>query len=128
MLTNKTAFLLGKHVWLILDFFLVLTRIPNWIRIMMCPNPNSKHWWVASIIPSKNNAGGILILRNSVFNWILRNFSEFRHLIPAELKISVKFPPKFCWTEFRSTILISAYYYLSTLLLFNYVSNCHFLN
>ena len=35
-----------------------------------------------SIIPSKNNPGGILILRNSVINGILGNFKELRNLIP----------------------------------------------
>ena len=44
-----------------------------------------------SIIPSKNNFGGILILGNSVFNGFLRNFTEFRNLIPAELKNYVKY-------------------------------------
>ena len=44
-----------------------------------------------SIIPSKNNFGGILILWNSVFDGIPQNFMEFGSLIPAESKYSVKF-------------------------------------
>ena len=44
-----------------------------------------------SIIPSKNNCGGILILRNSVFNGISRNFTEFRNLFRRESNNSVTF-------------------------------------
>ena len=36
------------------------------------------------IIPSKNNADGILTLRNSIFIGIPRNFTEFHYLFPAE--------------------------------------------
>ena len=48
-------------------------------------------WSRVSIIPSKNNSGGILIGRNSLFNGILRNFTQFRSLIPEESKNSVLF-------------------------------------
>ena len=43
------------------------------------------------IIPAKNSSGEIRILGNSVLNGILRNFTEFRILIAAELRNFVKF-------------------------------------
>ena len=45
----------------------------------------------ASINHRRNNIRRILILKNSVFNGIPRNFTKFRNLFPAEFKNSVKF-------------------------------------
>ena len=52
---------------------------------------NSVHYSV------ENNSGGILILRNSVFNGIQRIFTKFRNLFLAELRNSLKF----CWTLYQ---------------------------
>ena len=48
--------------------------------------------WIQNVYYSvENNSGGILILRNSVFYEIPRDFTEFRNWIPAESNYSVKF-------------------------------------
>ena len=83
MASNKTAFVLIVYSQVYLVKFTVNCAF-SMIAVALF---SIERMWLmnrVSIIPAKNNSGGLIFLRNSLFNGDSRKFMEFSYLIPAE--------------------------------------------